>query len=473
MINRILIRIKVVQMLYSYLLSQSEFQIDKAPESASRDIRYAYSAYIDLLLLIIELSGFSVDAECAAKLNIPAKLQANRVGKALAADDAIRSVILRGANKVKLLDPVINNIIAKIQASAVFADYSKKRSTELADDVVLWITIMESIIAKDTAVADAMRKDPDFTNVGFNKAIEKVCNTLRSYNESRQLFVKARKDLETSLDKAYELYLWLLKLTIELTHEQAERLENAKNKYIVTSEDRNPNTRLIDNAFVQYLKDDEQFNALLDDYKLSASNAHPLLLRNLLDKILASDIYQEYISKTVSDLAGDADFWREVMAKIILPSDELAEDLEDRSVYWNDDLEIMGTFAIKTIRKIATSNGKHIDILPKYKDDEDSKFGPELFLDAVKNHELYRSYIDQFIDNAHWDPERMAYMDFVIMVIAISEIINYPKIPIPVTVNEYVEIANHYSTEKSGNFINGILCSVINFLNEKGIINKK
>lgn len=230
---------------------------------------------------------------------------------------------------------------------------------------------------------------------------------------------------------------------------------------------------MIDNELVQYLSGSTQFTDLLDEYKLTSAAADPVLLRKLLDKILASDIYKEYLEKPVTDLAIDTEFWREVMRQIVLPSDELAEDMEDKSVYWNDDLGIMGTFLNKTLRQIAKSEGKKVDILPKYKDEEDARFGPELFIDAVNHSEQYRKYIDMFIDNKNWDSERIAFMDIVIMIAAIAEIINYPKIPVPVTINEYLEIANHYSTGKSGAFINGILFSVIKYLNEQHIINKQ
>ena len=85
----------------------------------------------------------------------------------------------------------------------------------------------------------------------------------------------------------------------------------------------------------------------------------------------------------------------------------------------------------------------------------------------------YRAYIDKFINSSQWDPERLAFMDIVIMTTAIAEMLNYPQIPIPVTLNEYIEIANSYSTPRSGAFVNGILYSVINYLKEQGKLTKE
>lgn len=474
MINRVLIRVKVVQMLYSYLLTRNEFKIDEAPESASRDRRYAYSAYIDLLLLLLALSGYPVKAGMKSTLTaVDSRLAENKVAKALAANDAIRTAILRDNGYIGAFDKILLPIHDKIVNSSVFIDYTRKgRRTELSDDVILWITVIETIIARDPAVEEALRTNPNFTVVGFQAAIKAVCDTLRSYNDSHQLLLKAKADLDTSLTQAYDLYVSLLNLILELTDALEERQENAKSKYITTSDDLNPNTRLVDNALVGYLRSSEDFAAHVKDIKVDLISPTSNLLKTLLDSILASDIYDKYINADVYDFSSDVEFWREVMRTIILPSDALAEEMEDRSVFWNDDINIMGTFVLKTLRKIQQSEGKHVDLLPKYKDEEDEIFGRDLFMAAVRNYEDYRKYIDMFIDSKHWDPERIAYMDIVIMVTAIAEIIKYPAIPLAVSINEYVELANNYSTEKSGGFVNGILFSVSNYLKEQGIIHK-
>lgn len=338
--------------------------------------------------------------------------------------------------------------------------------------MTLWVTIFETIIAKDKAVEEALRTNPDFTLLGYENAVAAVVNTLRSYNDSRQLLINAQNDLEKSLTKAYELYLGLLKLIVDLTHRQQERLEAAKGKFNATSEDLNPNTKLADNYTAQYLADNADFQNLIKEYKVQLASPTSNFVDLMLDRILESEIYQKYLEHPVGDFRNDGFFWREVMRSIILPSDLLTEEMEGNSVFWNDDLNIMGTFVLKTLKQIAVSEGKPVSILPKFKDHDDEVFGRDLFMYAIDNYEAYRKYIDRFIDSTHWDPDRMAYMDIVIMVTAIAEIINYPSIPLPVSINEYVDIANNYSTEKSGSFINGVLFSVTKQLNADGKITK-
>ena len=155
------------------------------------------------------------------------------------------------------------------------------------------------------------------------------------------------------------------------------------------------------------------------------------------------------------------------------------EMIENKSVYWNDDLAIMGTFTLKTIKQMANTEqdcsaltpeelGRLVELLPVYKNREDEAFGPTLFEGAIKNRDEYRQYIDRFINDSQWDPERLAFTDIVILITAITELIAFPSIPVPVTLNEYIEIANYYSTARSGQFINGVLFSIVNYLKEQG-----
>ena len=251
-----------------------------------------------------------------------------------------------------------------------------------------------------------------------------------------------------------------------------QRLDANRHKYLATAEDLNPNTRFVDNALVKAIAASPQ----MDEY-LSANpfswNDDPVLVRSLLGKIQESDIYKKYMAAESTSMKDDCEFWRNIFKYVILPSDDLAEALEDMSVYWNDDLDIVGTFVVKTFRRLADSDEGSRVLLPQFKDDEDASFGAELFENTSEHFEEYRSLIDRFIDRRMWDSERMAFMDVVIMTTAICELLNYPAIPIAVTLNEYIEIANCYSTPKSGQFVNGILFSVINYLKEQGRLNKK
>ena len=157
------------------------------------------------------------------------------------------------------------------------------------------------------------------------------------------------------------------------------------------------------------------------------------------------------------------------MRHVILPDEGLADILENKSVYWNDDLETMGTFAVKTIKRF---EDKIADpILPMYKDDEDSEFGKTLFTKSVEMRTANDEIIDSLI-SSKWDSERIAFMDRVIMDVAITEVKEFISIPTSVTLNEYIEIAKYYSTPKSGSFVNGVLNNVIKDFKSRRVIVK-
>jgi N utilization substance protein B len=331
--------------------------------------------------------------------------------------------------------------------------------------------VLETIVLKDEKINEAFRALPGYTNNGYKAGVSELVATFRSYYGASSGYANACNALEDSLDKAYELYHSMFVLMIDLTTEQERRIENARAKYLASSEERNPNMRFAENQFIARLKTSTSLNEYLKDNPISWE-ADIALINSLLEKIKASKIYEDYMAAPATTYAADCEFWRNIMRNVVFTSDELAEALEEKSVYWNDDLQIIGTFVLKTIKQSANAPEDAIKMLPQYKDEEDSRFGNELFIDSVKNREVYRSYIDSLINVGNWDPERIAFMDIVIMTTAISELINYPAIPLAVTMNEYVEIANTYSAAKSGQFINGILYNVVNKLREEGKINK-
>ena len=154
---------------------------------------------------------------------------------------------------------------------------------------------------------------------------------------------------------------------------------------------------------------------------------------------------------------------------MILTDDDFAQLLENKSVYWNDDLEIMGTFAIKTIRRF--EEGEEEPILPMYKDSDDEEFGKQLFMKSVAMKDENDALIDGFVTDK-WDVERVAFMDRIVMDVCITEVKEFLSIPTSVSLNEYIEIAKCYSTPKSGVFVNGILNAVVRDLKAKKVIVK-
>lgn len=295
----------------------------------------------------------------------------------------------------------------------------------------------------------------------------KVVQMVYSYllDQKGKRMMEAQKELATSLDKAYELYHYLLMLPVEFVRLQEERLDNARNKYLPTDEDLNPNTKFVDNLFVKKISNCEMFKEFVKDNSISWADSE-ISLRLMLDKIVNSDIYQEYMDKPGTSLAEDCELWRNLLKKVVFIDENLTDALEAKSVYWNDDLDTVGTFVLKTIKRFEEEG--YEELLPKYKDDEDRLFAEKLFVNAVNNKDEYMKLIDMFVSKDSWETERLAFMDIVVLLVAITELEKVPSVPTKVTMNEFIEIAKCYSTNKSGQFVNGILNSIINYLKKEG-----
>lgn len=281
---------------------------------------------------------------------------------------------------------------------------------------------------------------------------------------------KAEKELFFSLGKSYELYYFLLLLMIELTDTQSSRIENAKTKHLATNAEKNPNTRLVNNRFIAQLRDNKDMQDYLSRQKISWVN-EPEFIRSLANRILASDIYADYIASEENSFDVDREFWRKVFKNIISEDEDLCEQLESQSLYWNDDLYIISTFVLKTIKRFEENQSIDQKLIPMFKDEEDAEFAKQLFRRSILEAEKNRQKIDKHTKN--WELDRIAFMDVVVMIVALAEIETFPSIPLKVSLNEYIEIAKAYSTVKSGYFINGILDSVICELKKEGLLTKE
>ena len=268
----------------------------------------------------------------------------------------------------------------------------------------------------------------------------------------------AENELLFSLRKSYDLYHYFLLLIIEVTNLQQRTLDAKKSKYMPTHAELNPNTRLVNNRFTAQVAENEALQKYVAEQGLSWVNDEEFI-KNVLDLILASDLYNEYLDNENDSYETDKEFWRAVFKKLICGNEMIEEYLEDKSIYWNDDIEIVETFTLKTIKQFEEKNKGKQKLLPMFKDLEDQSFAIKLFRQSLLKGAEYRERINKHMKN--WETERIANMDLIIMQVALAEIMTFPSIPINVTFNEYIDTAKYYSTPKSGVFINGILDSIV------------
>ena len=300
----------------------------------------------------------------------------------------------------------------------------------------------------------------------------KVVQNLYSYMLTRpeRTLASALKDLDACLAKTYELYHYLLRLPVELTHIQAMRLDEARNKYLPTQEELNPNMKFVNNRLVKALAENEQLDEFAQEHTVTW-NDDPIFERLMLDKVVKSDLYNDYMADDEDSFTADSLLWQQLMKQVIIPDENMADAIEQRSLFWTeDDLELVGQFVCKTFRRLA--EGADDAILPMFKDEEDSDFRKQLFSAAVTLMPESNALIDGLLEESRWDKDRIVLMDRIIMCAALAELRTFDKIPTAVTLNEYIELAKNFSTAASGKFVNGILNNAVKQLRKDGVIFK-
>ncbi|CAK7031431.1 MAG: Transcription antitermination protein NusB [Parabacteroides sp.] len=298
----------------------------------------------------------------------------------------------------------------------------------------------------------------------------KVLQIVYSYYQNGNNDLKvAENELLFSLRKSYDLYHYFLLLIVDITNLQKRTLDAKKNKYMPTSAELNPNTRLIENRFAAQVEQNEALQKYVSEQGLSWDNDEDFL-KTVLDLILSSELYNEYLNNPNDSYETDKEFWRSVFKKLICGNEAIDDYLQDKSIYWNDDISIVETFVLKSIKQFHEEEGTKFKLLPMFKDLEDQSFAIKLFRQTLLKGVDYRERISKHMKN--WEAERIANMDLIIMQVALAEIMTFPSIPVSVTLNEFIDIAKYYSTPKSGTFINGILDSVVNELKKEKLLLK-
>ncbi len=298
----------------------------------------------------------------------------------------------------------------------------------------------------------------------------KALQTLYAYYKAgREEMGRSEKELHFNIDKAYELYHYLLVLIIDVVLYAESRMEIARNKRIPTPEDLNPNERFLQNRLVDQLRNNEWLLRYVDQHKLNWSN-NPELVKEIYLKLVGSEEYATYMEAEENGYADDKKLITQIYTSMIFPSELLSSILEEKSIYWNDDLEFITSMIVKTFRKFKEDDGPEKNLMGLYKNSEDRDYVVKLFRQTILHRDEYVEYIKE--NTRNWDLERIAFMDILIMQMAISELVAFPSIPTKVTLNEYLEISKFYSTSKSSVFINGVLDKVMLQLKEEKKVQK-
>ncbi len=305
----------------------------------------------------------------------------------------------------------------------------------------------------------------------------KAFKVLYSYAENPSMTLpEAESLLEASCEATRSLYLFMLDIIPYLTAEARTRIENARNKFNPTEEERNPNMKFAYNRLAPILEQDPDFQKILSRRKLTWE-PYDALIRNVYDSICSKEYYKEYMASAESSVEEDAKLFTRIFEEEFVDNGELEKILEDLSILWCDDLAYSLTVCCDTVKALA--KGYRWSLPPLYRSEmlqgskdveSDKAFVYKLLRTAYS---CYGKYAPMVADNtSKWESDRLFTTDMVLIVMGLSEAKAFPAMPLRVTINEYVEISKFYSTPKSRSFVNGLLDRLVKKQIEEGDIVK-
>ena len=284
-----------------------------------------------------------------------------------------------------------------------------------------------------------------------------------SYDEE-QVISDAELSMLQHIEEVKELNLIILSLLVNLIEYADSFFQDGKKKHFPSSEDLNPNTRFINNKLVKDFLSDNLLSELDDLSSFWIANDHNVI-NKLFKNLYKSSLYQHYIINDDHSIDVDRKFFIKALNDYILNNELVHHVLEEKSIYWIDDLPFVAAIIIGEFKSdmqfIRTS---------VFKDTSDKEFAVKLFRDTIRYNDKYEEIIMKSARN--WDLDRIANMDQLLLKMAFAEILNMKELPVKVSMNEYIEISKYYSTAKSKVFLNGVLDNAVKDLDKKGLIKK-
>lgn len=305
------------------------------------------------------------------------------------------------------------------------------------------------------------------------KAFKVLYSSVLAENMS---LAQAEAQLELSCEATRDLYIYMLGIVSPLTKIAQDRIEAARAKFNPTEEERNPNMKFAENALAKLLDEDVDFQKVFKKKKFDWAQ-YDLFLKKVMTSVASKEYYAEYMARPERSLADDCKLFTRIYEEEFVDSEELERILEDKSLYWNDDLAYSLTWCCKTLKNLA--KGERWSLIPLYQSEllsgegveSDKLFVRKLLQASFAGYDKYSAMVAESVSG--WEKERLFSTDVVLIVMGLAEAVSFPTIPVKVTMNEYVEISKFYGTPKSRSFVNGLLDKLVQSLANDGQIRKE
>ena len=290
--------------------------------------------------------------------------------------------------------------------------------------------------------------------LGRRQIREKVVESVYSYYQNPIKFDVLEKNMFSGIEKIYNLYIFQLNFLVGLKDLAENQMEIGKNKYFKTDSDVNPNQKFINNQVLKKLDENPERLFFSGQHKDLKWDLHDDMLVKTFQRMTAGKRYQDFMKEDGYSFEDDQKFIGKLFLRYIAENEDFHDYISDRELTWSDDIHIANSMVQKTIGFLK-ENEESRTLIKMVKDDEDKNFAGKLLRDTLNNWEANEKKLSERLEN--WDLERIALMDKVILTTAISELDNFPFTPSRVIINEYIEIAKVFATDRSNIFINGIL----------------
>ncbi|MBQ7812030.1 MAG: hypothetical protein IJ394_05680 [Bacteroidales bacterium] len=305
------------------------------------------------------------------------------------------------------------------------------------------------------------------------KAFKVLYSSVLSGNMS---LAQAESQLDVACEAARDLYIYMLGIVSPLTKIARDRIEAARAKFNPTEEERNPNMKFADNALARLLDEDADFQKIFSKKKYSWAQ-YDLLLKKIMNSVVTKDYYAEYMASEGTSLKEDCKLFTKIFEEEFVDSEELEQILEEKSLYWNDDLAYSLTWCCNTFKSLA--KGERWTMIPLYQSEmmagagveSDKLYVRKLLQASFAGYERYSGMVAGSVSG--WEKDRLFSTDVVLIVMGLAEAATFPTIPVKVTINEYVEISKFFGTAKSRSFVNGLLDRLIQRMADEGLVAKE
>jgi len=296
------------------------------------------------------------------------------------------------------------------------------------------------------------------------KVMQSVYAMIKSYDDD---VLKEEKFIKHSIKRMFDLYVLLIDLLVEVQKLAVEKQEISKKKYLATKEDLSPNRKFVENKLIKKIAESTSLTLYKEAQNLDNWSKDDEYIKIIWDLLQNSDLFSDYLDSSEDSFNSDKDFVVAFFKEIVAPNLKLAEYFEGENITWVDDIPFVNTWVVRSLSKQKSSNAFKLGSLYKNQDDQD--FVSDLFKKVILNHHSFENDIK--IHTPNWETDRIADMDMILIKMGVCEFLNFPFIPTKVSINEYIEIAKDYSSEKSGYFVNGVLDKLSReFLKDKKIV---